>query len=668
MSEVAHLEPHAHFDEGGEADAHGMHVHFGSLALQLVLTFLGGIFVLNAWICDQVIFPDRPEIGAFSAIIGSLILAFPIVASAIREITAGRTNMSVLVAIAVVAAIALGDYQNAGIVAFFLLLASLIEQRTAEGARASIEDLIRLTPTNAELVDGRIVPVLELKPGDLIRVKPGDNIPADGRIRKGETSIYEATITGEPLPADKGVGAEVFAGTQNMTGAVEVEVTRIGEDTTLGRVKDLILQAESTRTPFMVIIDQYAQWYTPAVLMIAAIIWFFTGKTDRAVTALVVTCPCALVLATPTAMVAALSCAARLGILVKNVSDLEAAGDITAVVFDKTGTLTTGELTVTKLSPLEGVDAAELLQVAYTLEANSRHPIARAVVAVAERANIPAGKVERFEEVAGKGVKGMYHGEECYVGRLDWMKDQGIDVSAVEELVAGSDTEGVSLLVIALGGMCLGWVGLEDKVRPEARKATDQLTAQGVKRLAMLTGDRWSVARKVAAELGCTEVQAECLPETKLRLVEKMREEGFFVSVVGDGVNDAPALAAGNLGIAMGAAGSDVAIHSADIALMSNDLSRLPFLIKLSHRLRSVMYQNIAFGILFVITGLMLSGFGYLNLIAAAILHNVGSFIVIFNSARLVRYGENLMPYSPSVADKTRGHGHWVARTREEEK
>jgi Cd2+/Zn2+-exporting ATPase len=641
-----------------------LHHHHGSLMGQLVMTFVGGIFVLNAWLCDILIFEDRPEIGAYSALIGALILAFPIVISAIKDLVAGRTHMSVLVAVAVVAAISLGDYQTAGIVAFFLLMASLIEQRTAEGARDSIEALIRLTPTTAELIDGRTVGVSELTPGDRIRVRPGDNIPADGRIAKGESSIYEATITGESLPADKGVGAEVFAGTQNMTGALEIEVTRTGEDTTLGRVKELILQAEETKTPFQQTMERYVAWYTPVVLMVAAIIWFFTGEADRAVVALVVTCPCALVLATPTAMVAALSCAARLGILVKNVGDLEAAGNLSAVVFDKTGTLTTGELTVTRLSPVEGVDAARLLQNAASLEANSRHPVARAVVAVARKANVPLLDVEGFEEVAGKGVRARVHGRQVLVGRLQWIQDQGVDTRSVEKLVAAADTEGVSLLFVSDEGEVLGWVGLEDKTRPEAKKANAALTELGVQRLAMLTGDRWTVARKVAAELGCNEVQAECLPETKLRLVEAMREEGYHVGVVGDGVNDAPALAAGDLGIAMGAAGSDIAIHSASIALMSNDLSRLPFLIRLSHKLRAVVYENLVFGIIFVITGLLLSGFGYLHLIAAAILHNVGSFIVIFNSARLVRFGENLMPYAASAVDRGAPSGRWARGSR----
>jgi len=655
VADTAHSHEHA---DGQHLD-HEEHEHFGTIHMRLIITFIGGVLVLNAYLADYVLFPDDPVIGGISGLIGALILATPIVIGAFQELSHASMHMDVLVAIAVIAAFSLGgaggegaDYKVAGIVSFFMLLASLIEQQTAAGARESVEKLMTLTPETAELVDGQTVKISQLAAGQRVRVRPGDRIPVDGRIESGETTIDEATITGESVPVDKGPGEEVFAGTHNLTGALEVTVTRVGEDTTLGKVKNLILDAERTKTPFMQLIDRYAEWYTPVVLMVAAIVYVFTRDPSRFVSVLVISCPCAFVLATPTAMVAGLSAAARLGILIKNVGHLEAAGDITAMVFDKTGTLTTGELTVTRLTPVEGVEAVELLEAAASVEHNSRHPVAQAVGKVAARANIALKDVTGFRETPGKGVMGTVGGSSVIVGRESFLQDQGIDVAQFRR--HESSMEGMSVLFVAKDGKCLGWIGLEDRARPEARQSTQDLLALGVRRLSMLTGDRWSVARKVAGELGCTDVQGECLPEQKLRLVEMLRQEGHTVAVVGDGVNDAPALAAGDLGIAMGAAGSDVAISSASIALMADDLGRLPFLVRLSRKLRTVIMQNLLFGAAFVVGGMLLASMDLINPIIAALLHNVGSFIVIFNSARLVRYGEHLTPYAAAAADRAK--------------
>ena len=646
VTEAAVEHDHSHVHHGGAAD----HEHVGSVPTRLIITFVGGVFIINAYLAQYLLFRQEPVIGDISALVGAIILATPIVIGGLKEIKRGRMHMSVLVAIAVVAAISQSDYKEAGIVAFFMLLASLIEQQTAAGARASVERLMTLTPAVAELVSGQEVAITDLVKGDRVRVRPGDRVPADGRIIRGESTLDEATITGESVPVDKGVGQDVFAGTDNLTGMIEVEVTRIGEDTTLGKVKRLILDAEQTKTPIMQMIDRYAEWYTPVVLMVVAIVYVFTkGMEDqwsRVISVLVIACPCAFVLATPTAMVAGLSAAARLGILIKNVAHLETAGDITATVFDKTGTLTTGMLTVTGLRPVEGVEGVELLVAAASLERHSRHPVAVAVTAVAERANVPLKEPEGFKETAGRGVTGTVGQSEIVVGRAAFLADHGVDVSLAEQEEHQRAVEGLSVLYVAKDGECMGWVGLEDRARPEARQAADDLHELGVKRLTMLTGDRWSVARKVAAELGCDDVQGECLPEQKLQLVEMLRKEGHVVAMIGDGVNDAPALAAGDLGIAMGAASSDVAINSASIALMSDDLGRLPFLINLSRRLKRVIVLNLLIGVVFVIGGFMMGSMGYLTPIIAAVAHNISSFAVIFNSARLVRFGEELSPYT----------------------
>jgi Cd2+/Zn2+-exporting ATPase len=399
----------------------------------------------------------------------------------------------------------------------------------------------------------------------------------------------------------------------------------------------------------MKIVDQYMGFYTPLVLVIGALVWAFTHDLNRVISVLVVSCPCAFILATPTAMVAALSAAARLGILIKNVADIELAAKINAFVFDKTGTLTTGELAVSRLAPIGDTKPAELLRVAASAEKYSNHPTAKALATIAGEAGVPLVEPRDFAETAGRGVKADVGGATVLVGRAQWLKDNGVD-SNFESSVDLNETEGWSLIFVARNGRCIGWVGLQDKTRAEARESLAELKEAGVRRVAMVSGDRQPVATRVAAEIGCEEAKGDCLPQNKVEFVRAVKAKGYKVAVIGDGVNDAPALAAGDIGIAMGAAGSEVAIHSATIALMNNDLRRLPFLVKLSRSTRAVINQNFLFGVLFIVLGLTAAATGYLkHPIIAAILHNVGSLIVIFNSARLVRKGEELEHYHPET-------------------
>jgi len=633
---------HLHFKDDIAAEhTHGKQVR---VSMALIGTLAGGMLLLNSWIARFIYGHDSFN-TQFLALAGAILLGAPIVLHAIKSLIKKEMHMDELVALAIIAAFATQKYVTAGIVAGFMLLSELIETRTALGARASIESLIKLTPTKANLIDSegseREVKVSSLKTGDCIRARPGDNIPADGEVVKGLSSVNEATITGESLPVDKVPGMQVFAGTNNLTGVLDIAVTKAGKDTTLGKVQSLIIQAEQTKIPIMRIIDRYVKWYTPTILMIAGIVLFFTRDIDRAIVILVVSCPCALILATPTAMVAAISASARLGILIKNVADLEIAGKMTAMVFDKTGTVTTGRLYVTKLTPAEGVEPADLLAVAASAEKMSKHPAARALREVAKEANLSLPATDNFQETPGKGVTAVVDSATIYVGRDTFLKENNIDISNVSD-PALHEEQGFSTLYVAKDSKCMGWIGLQDKTRPEAQKAVKELLDIGIKRVTMLTGDRNEVASRVAAELNCTDFKAHCLPQDKLAIVEQIRKDGHIVVVVGDGINDAPALAAGDLGIAMGAAGSDVAINSASIALMSDDLKRLPFLVRLSRKTRGVITQNLGFGILFVILGNTAGAAGWLPAVYAAALHFAGSLIVVFNSARLVRYGEEL--------------------------
>jgi Cd2+/Zn2+-exporting ATPase len=643
---------------------------------------LGVVLVLNAFVVDWFL-DASTTLASASAMIGALILIYPIVVTAVKDLRVGRLSINELVAIAVLAAFASGDYKTAGIVAFFMLTGEIIETRTAEGARDSIESLIKLTPTKARRIrrsgtgilpvssatqtdthgqDARATTEVEeevaasqLAVGDVIRIRPGDNVAADGIIVNGQGSFNQATITGESLPADKKSGDEVFAGTQNLTGVLEIKVSRAGTDTTLGRVRELIIAAEKTKLPIQKIVDQYMGFYTPLVLVIGALVWAFTHDLTRVIAVFVVSCPCAFILATPTAMVAALSAAARLGILIKNVADIELAAKINAFVFDKTGTLTTGQLAVSRLAPIGDTKPAELLLLAASAEKYSNHPTAKALATLAGEAGVPLAEPKDFAETAGRGVKAEINGAKILVGRAQWLKDNGIDAS-FEKSVDLNETEGWSLIFVAQNGKCVGWVGMQDQTRAEAKEALAELKEAGVRRIAMISGDRQVVATRVANEIGCEEAKGDCLPQNKVEFVRAMKLKGYKVAVIGDGVNDAPALAAGDIGIAMGAAGSEVAIHSATIALMNNDLRRLPFLVKLSRSTRAVINQNFAFGVCFIIVGLSASAFGYIGPITAAILHVIGTLIVIFNSARLVRKGEELEHFQPeTIADK---HDH----------
>ena len=649
----------------------------GRVSLQIMATLLGGLLLICAIIATALY--DTPDTAGILAAVATILLGAPLVWVALKDLARGHYHMNELVALAVLAAFAQGWYIQAGFIAFFMIISVLIENRTALGAQASIESLVRITPTRAvllrrgaadaagheaaasqhvtadesALVEGELnqeneVDARELREGDLVRVRPGDNIPADGVIVRGQSTVNQANITGESLPADKNEGDEVFGGTINLTGLMDIRVTKAGEDTTLGRVKDLILEAEGTKIPLVRMIDRYAAWYTPTMLMLVFVVWFFVSQTDpdeaaeRAIAMLVVACPYPLILATPTAMVAALSAAARLGVLVKSVVDLEAARNLTAMIFDKTGTLTTGQLEVSRLAPAEGVEGADLLRAAALAEQNSRHPVARAVVAVARKARLNVPETQAFEEVAGMGVRAELDGSTVLVGRGNWIAEEAAEAGdSVRETLASPEAEGLSTLFVVRDGRLLGWIGLADNTRQEASAAMDELRGEGLKRLIIVTGDRESVAKRVAGQMG-TDYRAEVLPHEKLEIVDDLKSRGHKVGMIGDGVNDAPALAAGDISIAMGAAGSDVAIHSASIALMNNNLNRIPFLIRLSRQTSAVVRQNLVIGVGFILCFLALSASGYVTPVVAAVMHVVSSLIVVFNSARLVRAGEDI--------------------------
>ena len=610
---------------------------------------IGGGFILNSFVLGWI-FPHQAFASNFSAIIGAITLVCPIVHTAVKDLIKGEGYVNVLVALATLAAMVGGNFQMSGVIAFFLLVAIIIESRTASGAQRSIEALVKLTPNTArKIINGKEVEVqaLELAVGDIISVRPGENFPVDGKVLKGESAVNQASITGESLPLDKDVGDDVYAGTQNLTGQIEMKVTKIGEDTTLGKVKDMILAAEGSRTPIVRIIDRYAGYYTLTVLMLAGVTWSFTQNMDRVVTLMVIACPIAVVLATPTAIVAAVAAAARLGIFIKNISHLELAAKIRAFVFDKTGTLTDGILSVTKLSPIGKTSPAELLKTAASAEIHSNHPTAIALQKLAEEAGLELEKTGTAKEEHGKGVEVTIGKKIIRVGRAAWLEKMGLAVGKHHD----DESHGMSVVYVASNDKIIGWIGFKDKLRNETSQILNDLKTLGIKHCAMVTGDRESVAKTVAADILIDEYRADCLPEDKVEYVEKIKKDSR-VAVVGDGINDAPALMAGDLGIAMGAIGSDIAVNSASIALMTNDLRRIPLLIFLSKKLRTIINQNLFIGMIFVLIGIILAVFGKLGPRPAAILQVFSILLVIFNSARLVRVGEELTLEESRAAKK----------------
>lgn len=621
----------------------------------IVLCLVGGLLVLVSTICKGLGLADS-TIALVPAAIGAIILSVPLLVAAATEIRSMKLSSSTLAAIAILASLAIGDYIVAGWLAFILVVFGQMVRRSASGAQRAIAELVQLTPDVARIVENgserEDVPLANIKVGMLVRVRPGENLPVDGRIVSGRSTINQASLTGEAVPVEAAKGDEVFAGTTNLTGGIDIEVTRVGGDTTIGRVTQLIRQAEQSRTPRQLLIEQVAAFFVPVVLSVAGITWFMMAQNpatqpkaaETAVSVLVVTCPSALLLASPSAMLAAFAAAARLGILIKQPSYLEAAATINTVVFDKTGTLTTGKFSVTRLTPATGVDGAHLLRAAALGEQSSNHPLAQSIVSTAKQARIDVDAPSAYEEVHGRGVRATTAVGEVFVGRASWLVELSPSIRSEVENVE-SKLDGITAVHVMQGGRYLGAVGLEDTIKKDTKGVIQRLRDLGVKQVAIFTGDRLSVAKRVGTSVGVDMIEAECLPEEKHEQIKGLVRSGYRTMMVGDGINDGPSLAEADVGVAMGLAGSDIAANSAGVALMNDDLSRVPFLMELSRRTRTIIGQNIAASIVISLVGLALAATGVLTATGfavqiAALYHFVGDVFVLANSFRLFRFGE----------------------------
>ncbi|MCA9282527.1 MAG: cadmium-translocating P-type ATPase [Phycisphaeraceae bacterium] len=635
-----------------ERDGDGGPSAGGGIRLErwIILSFVGGVLVLTTSIA-RVFGLVPEEVAKIPAFVGAIVLGLGLLRSAFEEIREGQPGTWSLASLAIIAALALGRYEAAGYVAFILLVFDHALRRTAWGARRAIEELVQLTPDTARIVgeDGqeRDADLSEVRVGTIVRVRPGENLPVDGVVTKGSSSINQASLTGEAMPVDVQPGANVYAGTTNLSGLIELRTTQVGGDTTIGKVASLIQEAEQTKTPKQLLIEQVAGYFVPIALVTFGLVWYLS-ELDRAVAVLIMASPAALLISSPTAMMASFGAAARLGIMIKQSSDLEAASNIDTVVFDKTGTLTTGNFAVSRLAPADGVEGATLLQAAADAEQHSNHPLAQSIMHTSNKARIAADSGAEAEEVHGKGVRAKTANGEILAGRPSWIKEMNPSVAAEVDRVE-AQIEGMSGVHVMRGGKYLGAVGLEDKLRHNSKGVVTQLRDLGVRQIVIMTGDRLSVAKRVGITVGVDKVEAECLPEEKHDIVQGMVGRGLRVLMVGDGINDGPSLAAADVGVAMGLSGSDIATNSAGVALMNDDVGRVPFLISLARRTRSVIAQNIAASVLIAIIGVVIAVATNLPLGVAAIYHFLGDIFVLGNSFRLFRFGEEFSSHESEV-------------------
>ena len=609
----------------------------------LLIYLIGGVLLIASLLGRTLLKNQIPELVAvLPAMLAAAMLGFPLFYASFKELRAGFASSSSLASLAIVAAMAMGKYETAGWLALILLVVDQVLRRTAFSAQRVIEQLIRLTPNVARIVRDNIeidLKATEVTVGDIVRVRPGENLPVDGVVIAGRSTVDQASLTGEAAPHEVEPGEPVYAGTTNLSGSLDLRCTKVGADTTIGKVSELIREAERTKTPRQLLIEQVSRFYVPVVLSLSFVVWFLTDDINRAITVLVVTCPAALLLSSPTAMVAAFASAARLGILIKETRYLEAAADIDTVVMDKTGTITTGRFVVSRLAPATGVDGAELLAAAANGEQQSNHPLAKSIINTAKSARIPLDGSNTFEETHGRGVKATTTIGIIHVGRPTWLSELFPQIKDELEAVT-LRIEGMTGVHVVKDGRYLGAVGLEDKIRSNTKSVIDRLRELGVRKTAIFTGDRLSVAERVGRAVGVDSVEAECLPEEKHEQIKALTKAGRRVLMVGDGINDGPSLASADVGVAMGLGGSDIATNSAGIALMNDDLSRIPFMIELSRRNRVIIGQNIAISVVVAIVGLALAATGQLEILSALIFHFVADVLVILNSFRLFRFGE----------------------------
>lgn len=578
-----------------------------------------------------------------AAWVAIILCGVPIIMEAIIGlITDFDIKADVLVSIALVAAICIGEDFAAGEVAFIMQLGALLEDFTVSKARAGIEKLVHLTPQTARIItDGTetIVSAEQVKVGDFIRVLPGETVPVDGVIVSGQTSINQAVMTGESLPVDKSVGDEISSGTVNQFGAFEMRAVKVGEDSSIQRMIKLVQSADASKAKIVGLADKWATWIVVIALTAAGLTWIISGEIIRAVTILVVFCPCALVLATPTAIMAAIGNATKHGFLVREGDALERFANISKITFDKTGTLTNGTPKVTAIESVSGYSKEEIFELAAAAEQMSEHPLGKAIVKCFGK---KTAVVEDFKMIPGEGVIAKLNGQWIKAGNMKLIA-KNEEITITSEIAAGVGkhlNEGSTVIYIAVNNSLAGYIVLSDTIREESRELIKSLNRLGVQSI-LLTGDSQNAAKMIAQQLCISETHAGCLPEDKLNYIKTYQNNGYAVCMIGDGINDAPALKKANVGIAMGGVGSDIAIDAADIVIVDDEIKELPHLFELSKRMMKTIKINLTCSMALNFLAIALAITGLLGPVIGALVHNVGSVLVIINSALLLRWNKN---------------------------
>lgn len=583
------------------------------------------------------IFPIDP--AWVTVVISGLPLLYLAVWRIIHNPGISKISSALLISIAMFAAIAIGDLFAAGEVAFIMALGALLEDATTNRAKKGLKKLLTLAPTQGRRIRNgqeELIPAEQIQKGDLLRILPGETIPVDGTIVSGETSVDQSIMTGESLPVDKTTGEDVFCGTINRFGSIDITATKVGEDSSLQKLIRMVQDAENKQAPMQRIADRAASWLVPVALLIAILAYVFSGNIVTAVTVLVVFCPCALVLATPTAIMAAIGQATKHGVIIKSGEALEKMGKVDTIAFDKTGTLTYGRLEVSDVRPTsDALTGEDLLTLAASAEGKSEHPLGKAIVAHAKAQSLSLLDSQDFQMDAGKGIAAQIGEKHLLCGSEKYLREHGVPLDdAASTILDQLRTEGKASILVAAEGKCIGVIGLSDILRPEAKDMVSRLDAMHAKTV-LLTGDNRKTADYFAGRVGIAEVRAELLPEEKVGSIESLRKEGRKVCMIGDGVNDAPALKTADVGVAMGSMGSDIAVEAADIALMSDDISKIPYLKRLSNATVATIKLSITLSMCINAAAIVLSLLELLNPTTGALVHNAGSCFVVLIAALL---------------------------------
>ena len=605
----------------------------------LPMTIIGGVLLVFSFALPRtgVNLPVDPAWG--TVVISGIPLLYLAVWRIIYNPGISKISSALLITIAMFAAIAIGDLFAAGEVAFIMAIGALLEDATTNRAKKGLKKLISLAPTQGRRIrDGKeeMIPAEKIVKGDMLRILPGETVPVDGVIVSGETSVDQSIMTGESLPVDKAAGDTVFCGTINRFGAIDIRATKVGEDSSLQKLIRMVQEAEDKKAPMARIADRVASWLVPVAMLVAAIAGIATQDIVRAVTVLVVFCPCALVLATPTAIMAAIGQATKHGVIIKSGEALEKMGKVDTIAFDKTGTLTYGKLEVSDvLSFAPDLDEEKLLYLAASAEAKSEHPLGKAIVAYAKKRDLPLSESAAFQMTSGKGISAEVDGCQLLCGNEKYLHECGVSVTAnaagtLEKL----RLQGMASILVAVNGQCVGVIALSDVLRSEASAMVQKLTAMQTNTV-LLTGDNQKTADYFAAQVGIREVYADLLPEDKVGNIAALQKHGRNVCMIGDGVNDAPALKTASVGVAMGSMGSDIAVEAADIALMSDDISKIPYLKRLSGATVKTIKLSITLSMCINFLAVTLSVLGLLNPTTGALVHNAGSCFVVLIAALL---------------------------------